>query len=135
MEKVKKDKIFSFFSLDILLYKVVYYKHTKERRKSKMKTETVEKCKQIFYKIVKENDDDLKKLSRVAVKMFDTMFECNCESKDEEEHYEMSKWIRETLLKYCIAMYDDDKQVYIKDDGTLVIYKKFIIKDDGTVII
>lgn len=100
-----------------------------------MKAETVEKCKQLFYKIVKENDDDLKKLSRVAVGMFSNMFECNCESKDIEERSEMSKWIRETLLKYCIAMYDDDKQVYIKDDGTLVIYKKFIIKDDGTVII
>ena len=100
-----------------------------------MKAETVEKCKQLFYKIVKENDDDLKKLSRVAVGMFSNMFECNCDSKDEEEHYEMSKWIRETLLKYCIAMYDDDKEVYIKDDGTVVIYKKFIIKDDGTVII
>ena len=86
-----------------------------------MKAEMVDKCKQLFYKIVKENDDDLQELSRVAVRMFDTMFECNCESKDEKERAEMSKWIRDTLLKYCIAMYDDDKQFYIEDDGTVVI--------------
>lgn len=100
-----------------------------------MKAETVDKCKKLFYKIIKENDDDLKKLSRIAVRMFDTMFECNCENTDEEERSEISKWIRETLLKYCIAMYDDDKQVYIEDDGTVVTYKKFYIKDDGTVVI
>ena len=86
-----------------------------------MKAEMVNKCKQLFYKIVKENDDDLQELSRVAVRMFDTMFECNCESKDEKERSEMSKWIRDTLLKYCIAMYDDDKQFYIEDDGTVII--------------
>lgn len=83
-----------------------------------MKTETVEKCKQLFYEIVKDFDDNLKELSRVAVKMFNSMFECNFKSTDEKERSEMSKWIRETLLKYCISMYDD---------------KKFIIKDDGTV--
>lgn len=86
-----------------------------------MKAEMVEKCKHLFYEIVKENDDDLQRLSRLAVKMFDTMFECNCESKDEKERSVMSKWIRDTLLKYCIAMYDDDKQFYIEDDGTVVI--------------
>ena len=86
-----------------------------------MKPQTVEKCKHLFYQIVKENDNDLQELSRVAVKMFDTMFECNCESTDEKERSVMSKWIRETLLKYCIAMYDDDKQFYIKDDGTVII--------------
>ena len=86
-----------------------------------MKPQTVEKCKHLFYQIVKENDDDLQELSRVAVKMFDTMFECNYEGTDEKERSEMSKWIRETLLKYCIAMYDDDKQFYIEDDGTVVI--------------
>ena len=85
-----------------------------------MKPQTVEKCKRIFYQIVKENDDDLHFLSRLAVKMFDIMFECNCGSKDEKERAEMSKWIRETLLKYCISMYDD-KKFYIKDDGTVVI--------------
>ena len=85
-----------------------------------MKAQTVKKCKQLFYEIIKENDDDLKELSRVAVNMFNTMFECNCKSTDEKERSEMSKWIRETLLKYCIAMYDD-KQFYIKDDGTVVI--------------
>ena len=86
-----------------------------------MKAEMVEKCKHLFYEIVKENDDDLQRLSRLAVKMFDTMFECNCKSTDEKERSVMSKWVRETLLKYCIAMYDDDKQFYIKDDGTVVI--------------
>lgn len=86
-----------------------------------MKAETVEKCKQLFYKIIRENDDDLQKLSRIAVRMFDTMFEYNCESKDIEERSEMSKWIRDTLLKYCIAMYDDDKKFIIKDDGTVEI--------------
>ena len=85
-----------------------------------MKPQTVEKCKRIFYQIVNENDD-LQELSRIAVKMYDIMFECNCESKDEKERSEMSKWIRETLLKYCIAMYSDDKKFYIKDDGTVVI--------------
>ena len=88
---------------------------------TKMKAETVEKCKQLFYKIVKENDDDLHELSRIAVRMFRTMFEYNCESKDIEERSEMSKWIRETLLKYCIAMYDVDKKFVIKDDGTVII--------------
>lgn len=83
-----------------------------------MKAEMVEKCKQLFYKIVKENDDDLQELSRVVVRTFDTMFECDCKSTDNEERSVMSKWVRETLLKYFIAMYDD---------------KKFIIKDDGTV--
>ena len=83
-----------------------------------MKAETLKECKNLFYKIVRENDDDLHELSRIAVRMFDTMFECNCESTDEKERSEMSKWIRETLLKYCISMYDD---------------KKFVIKDDGTV--
>ena len=87
-----------------------------------MKPKTVEKCKRIFYQIVKENDDDLQELSRIVVKMFDTMFESNCKSTDGKERSEMSKWIRETLLKYCIAMYDDDKQFYIKDDGTVVIW-------------
>ena len=53
--------------------------------------------------------------------MFRTMFEYNCESKDIEERSEMSKWIRETLLKYCIAMYDVDKKFVIKDDGTVII--------------
>lgn len=86
-----------------------------------MKAQTVEKCKHLFYQIVKENDDDLHFLSRVAVKMFNTMFECNYESTDEKERSEMSKWIRETLLKYCIAMYSDDKKFIIKDDGTVVI--------------
>ena len=86
-----------------------------------MKPQTVEKCKRIFYKIVRENDDDLQELSRIAVKMYDIMFECNYEGKDEKERSEMSKWIRETLLKYCIAMYSDDKKFYIKDDGTVVI--------------
>lgn len=85
-----------------------------------MKPQTVAKCKHLFYQIVKENDDDLQELSRVAVKMFNTMFECNYEGTDEKERAEMSKWIRDTLLKYCIAMYDD-KQFYIKDDGTVVI--------------
>ena len=85
-----------------------------------MKPQTVEKCKRIFYRIIKENDDDLHELSRVAVKMYDIMFECNHESKDEKERSEISKWIRETLLKYCISMYDD-KKFYIKDDGTVVI--------------
>ena len=85
-----------------------------------MKPQTVEKCKRIFYQIVKENHDDLHFLARLAVKMFDIMFECNCGSKDEKERSEMSKWIRETLLKYCISMYDD-KKFYIKDDGTVVI--------------
>lgn len=86
-----------------------------------MKPETVEKCKQLFYKIVREYDDDLHELSRVAVRMFRTMFEYNCESKDVQERAEMSKWIRETLLKYCIAMYDVDKKFVIKDDGTVII--------------
>ena len=85
-----------------------------------MKAQTVAKCKNLFYKIVKEFDDDLQDLSRVAVKMFDTMFEFNYEGTDEKERSEMSKWIRETLLKYCISMYDD-KQFHIKDDGTVVI--------------
>ena len=85
-----------------------------------MKAQTVAKCKNLFYKIVKDFDDNLQELSRVAVKMFDKMFECDYESKDEKEHSEMSKWIREALLKYCISMYDD-KQFYIKDDGTVVI--------------
>ena len=85
-----------------------------------MKPQTVEKCKHIFYQIVKENDDDLHFLSRLAVKMFDIMFECNCGSTDEKERSEMTKWIRETLLKYCISMYGD-KQFHIKDDGTVVI--------------
>ena len=83
-----------------------------------MKTETVDKCKQLFYKIVWKNNNELKTLSKIAVTTFDTMFKCNCESTDEQERSEMYKWIKETLLKYCIAMYDD---------------KKFIIKDDGTV--
>lgn len=86
-----------------------------------MKAQTVAKCKHLFYKIVKDFDDNLQELSRVAVKMFDKMFEFNCESTDEKEHSEMSKWIRETLLKYCIAMYSDDKKFIIKDDGTVVI--------------
>lgn len=86
-----------------------------------MKAQTVAKCKHIFYQIIKEFDDNLQDLSRVAVKMFNTMFEYNCKSTDEKERSEMSKWIRDTLLKYCIAMYDDDKQFYIKDDGTVVI--------------
>lgn len=85
-----------------------------------MKAQTVAKCKNLFYQIVKEFDDDLQDLSRVAVKMFDNMFECNYEGTDEKERSEMSKWIRETLLKYCISMYDD-KQFHIKDDGTVVI--------------
>ena len=86
-----------------------------------MKPQTVAKCTHLFYQTVKANDDDLQELSKVATKMFDTMFECNCESTDEKERSVMSKWIRETLLKYCISMYDDDKQFYIKDDGTVVI--------------
>lgn len=86
-----------------------------------MKAKTVEKCKHLFYQIVKENDDDLQELSRVAVRMFDKMFECNYKGTDEKERSEMSKWIRDTLLKYCIAMYDDDKQFYIKEDGTVII--------------
>lgn len=85
-----------------------------------MKAETVNKCKHLFYKIVKEHDD-LHELSRIAVRMFDTMFEYNCKSKDIEERSEMSKWIRDTLLKYCIAMYDVDKKFVIKDDGTVII--------------
>ena len=86
-----------------------------------MKPQTVEKCKHLFYQIVKENDDEWQEVTKARVKMFDTMFECNCESTDEKERSVMSKWIRETLLKYCIAMYDDDKQFYIKDDGTVII--------------
>ena len=86
-----------------------------------MKAQTVEKCKHLFYQIVNENEYDLQKLSRVAIKMFDTMFECSCKSTDEKERSEMSKWIKDALLKYCIAMYDDDKQFYIKDDGTVII--------------
>ena len=86
-----------------------------------MKAQTVKKCKQLFYKIVKDFDDNLQDLSRVAVRMFDKMFEFNCESTDEKERTEMSKWIRDTLLKYCISMYDD-KKFYIKDDGTVVIW-------------
>lgn len=88
---------------------------------TKMKTETVEKCKQLFYKIVWENNNELKTLSRIAVTSFDLMFEHHCKNKDVEERSEMSKWVRETLLKYCIAMYDDDKKFIIKDDGTVVI--------------
>lgn len=86
-----------------------------------MKAQTVKKCKQLFYEIVKDFDDDLQELSRVTVNMFNTMFECNCKSTDEKERSEMSKWIRETLLKYCIAMYSDDKKFIIKDDGTVEI--------------
>ena len=86
-----------------------------------MKAEMVDKCKHLFYQIIKENDDDLHELSRIAVRMFRTMFEYNCESKDIEERSEMSKWIREALLKYCIAMYDVDKKFVIKDDGTVII--------------
>lgn len=85
-----------------------------------MKAQTVKKCKQIFYEIVKDFDDNLKDLSRVAVKMFNSMFECNFKSTDEKERSEMSKWIRDALLKYCISMYDD-KQFYIEDDGTVII--------------
>ena len=81
----------------------------------------VKKCKNLFYEIIKENDYDLHKLSRVAVKMFDTMFECSCKNIDEKERSEMSKWIKETLLKYCISMYSDDNKFIIKDDGTVVI--------------
>ena len=86
-----------------------------------MKAQTVKKCKQLFYEIVKDFDDDLKELSRVAVRMFDTMSEFNFKSTDEKERSEMSKWIRETLMKYCISMYSDDKKFIIKDDGTVEI--------------
>ena len=86
-----------------------------------MKAETVDKCKQLFYKIVRENDDDLHELSGIVFRMFRNMFEYNCKSTDIEERSEMSKWIRETLLKYCIAMYDVDKKFVIKDDGTVII--------------
>ena len=98
----------------------IIYRQRKQEDKP-MKAQTVKKCKKLFYQIIKDFDDNLQELSRVAVKMFDTMFEYNFKSTDEKEHSEMSKWIRETLLKYCIAMYDDEKQFYIKDDGTVVI--------------
>ena len=35
LEKKQKKIKYFHFSIDILLYKVVYYKHTKERRKTK----------------------------------------------------------------------------------------------------
>ena len=83
-----------------------------------MKVETLKECKNLFYKIIWENNNELKTLSKIAVTTFDIMFERHCKSRNTTERSEMSKWIRETLLKYCISMYDD---------------KKFIIKDDGTV--
>lgn len=86
-----------------------------------MKQQTVEKCKHIFYQIVKENDNDLQELSRLVVRMYDMLFKCNCTSTDEKERFEIRKWVRETLLKYCIAMYDGNNKFIIKDDGTVVI--------------
>ena len=86
-----------------------------------MKAETLKECKNLFYRIIWENDNELKTLSKIAVTTFDIMFERHCKSKNKIERSEMYKWIRETLLKYCIAMYDDDKQFVIKDDGTVVI--------------
>ena len=83
-----------------------------------MKAETLKECKHLFYEIVWENNNELKTLSKIAVTTFDMMFERYCKNKNTKERSEMSKWIRETLLKYCISMYDD---------------KKFVIKDDGTV--
>lgn len=86
-----------------------------------MKAETINECKNLFYRIIWENDNELKTLSKIAVTTFDIMFEHHCKNKNKKERSEMAKWVRETLLKYCIAMYSDDKKFIIKDDGTVEI--------------
>lgn len=72
-----------------------------------MKAETLKKSRTLCDKIIESYDYDLKRLSRIAVTTFDDVFESYCKEKDVTERSEMARWVKDMLLAYCIAMYDD----------------------------